>query len=275
MGLSRIIAIAVASVALISLAIGELMFDWRTPRSEFSAGHALGTNVSMSLVAFGDLTKEMKEKYGPFTRVSLDAGSGRVRVERDGQVLHEETMAQKINSVVGMFMVGPRNRAADMAFAFRLAPDQDLKQIDRALADAIRGRFGKGLPQRWLTLTDRDWSVDRCVNLPEGLGLGGAGKLMRLRKGAACVVTWRRAQPTTMLVSVSLADGDPWMRPFSQRLCRAITETALAQVDRGERDRPAFAGCVLVDRPGRKGAQEVLVPHAYSVGPRLELALMD
>jgi hypothetical protein len=280
MRLLSIIGIAIAAGLLATAVCGELVFDWHSPRSDFAEDHAFGVNVSMSLVSFNSMAKEMKEKYGERTDVSLEVngGSGRARVERDGKVLHEEDMKQTFSDVIGLFMVGKRGRTTDIAFPFRLAPDQNLNQIDRTLAAAIGNRFGKaGLPQRFQTFTDQDWSIDRCVHLPDGLGLGGAGKLMKLRKGAACVVTWRRSQPkpTSMLVSVSLADGDPWMRPFSRRLCRAITEAALAQVDRGERDRPAFAGCVLVDRPGRKGAQESLMSHAYSVGPGQQLALMD
>src|SRR5262245_54738955 len=125
----RTIAIAVVLTALGAAAAGEMLFDWRTPRSEYVAGHALGTNGPVSLVAFGEITKEMKEKYGPLVSVSLNAGSGQIRVEKDGQLLHEESLDQRINSVVGMFLVGPRGRPADMAFAFRLAPDQNLKEM--------------------------------------------------------------------------------------------------------------------------------------------------
>jgi hypothetical protein len=273
-----IVGIATTSAVLVALACGELVFDWRTPRSDFAENHALGASVTMSLVTFNALAKEMREKHGARADISLEARTGHVRVQYDGHILHEQRLEQKFNDVIGLFMVGRRGQTQDIGFPFRLGPDQNLKQIDRTLAAAIRTRFAKaGLPQRWQTFTDQDWSVDRCAHLPEGLGLGGAGKLIRLRKGAACVVTWRRSQPQprSMLVSVSLADGDPWMRPFSRSLCRVITETALAQVDRGERDVPAFAGCVLVDRPGRNGAREVLTSHAYSVGPGRQLALMD
>lgn len=274
----KYVGFAIAAATLCAAAWLELVRDWQTPRSDFVAGHALGTNISMSLVSFGDFAKEMRKKHGMYSKISLDPQVGRARVELDGKVIHEESMTQTISSVIGMFVVGRRGRPADMAFPFRLAPDQNLKQIDRVSASAIRTRFGKsGLPQRWQTLSDRDWSIDRCTSLPSGLGLGGAGLLIGLRKGTACVVTWRRSQsePTSMLVSVSVAEGDPWLRPFSRRLCRAITETALAQVDRGEAERPAFAGCILIDRPGRKGAKEVLIHHSYSIGPGQQLALMD
>jgi hypothetical protein len=272
----KYVGIALAAVALCAAAWFELVSDWQTPRSDFVAGHALGTNVSMSLVSFGDFAKEMRTKHGMYTKVALDPKSGRAWAELDGKVLHEESMTQTITSVIGLFVVGRRGHAADMAFPFRLAPDQKLTDIDRVSASAIRTRFEKsGLPQRWQTLSDRDWSVDRCTSLPSGLGLGGPGLLIGLRKGTACVVTWRRAQtPVSMLVSVSIAEGDPWLRPFSRRLCREITETALALVERGEAERPAFAGCILIDRPGRKGAKEVLIQHSYSIGPGHQLALM-
>ena len=78
-----------------------------------------------------------------------------------------------------------------------------------------------------------------------------------------------------MLVSVSLAEGDPWLRPFGRRLCRGIAETALAQVEAGGAHRPVYAACILADRPARKGAKETLTSYAYSVGPDDRLALMD
>ena len=65
------------------------------------------------------------------------------------------------------------------------------------------------------------------------------------------------------------------MRPFAPRLCRAITETALAQVDGGERDRPAYAACVLADRPARDGAQKALSSYVFAIGPGPQLARMD
>lgn len=279
----RTAGIATLAVALCALAVGELVLDWRLPRSDFAASHALGVNVAVSLVPYNKLTQEMKEKYGDRARVSFQFPPGRTSVERDGQIIHEETPPARLNDVIGLFMVGKRDAGkrdepADMRFPFRLAPDQDIARVERSLATALRNRFGKALPQRSLSFSDQDWSIDRCTPLPAGLGLGGAGLLMRLGRGAACIVTWRRSQPgpVSMLISVSVASGDPWMRPFTRRLCRTITETALAQIDRGERDRPAYAACILADRPDRRGgAQDMLSSYAYSVGPQLQLARMD
>ena len=269
--------IATALTVLCALAVGEFVFDWQTPRSDSAQSHALGVNVGVSLVPYNKLSKEMKEKYGDRARVSFEFPPGRTTVERDGEIVHEETPPSRLSDVIGLFMVGKRKGATDMPFPFRLAPDQDLDRVERTLARAIRNRFGKALPQRWLSFSDQDWTIDRCTHLPAGLGLGGAGLLMRLGKGSACVVTSRRGQsaPVSMMISVSVANGDPWMRPFTRRLCRTITETALARVDTGERDRPAYAACVLADRPGRKGAQQALSSYVYSVGPQLQLARMD
>ena len=273
----RNVGIAAAAMALGALAWLELVADWQTLRSDFVLDQALGVNVSASLVKYHALANEMKEQHGERTNVSLEFPGGRMRVEQDGKTIHEEALAQTFSDVVGMFMVGRRGRATDVAFPFRLAPDQDLNRVGHTLAAAIRGRFGKRLPQRWQTFSDQDWSIDRCAPLPAGLGLGGAGLLIGLRKGTACVVTWRRTQPApvSMLVRVNLASGDPWLRPFSRRICRGITETALAQVDSGGAGRPAYAACILADRPNRKGAKETLTSYGYSVGPGDRLALMD
>ena len=175
--------------------------------------------------------------------------------------------------VLGIFVVGPPG-ATETTFPFRLAPGQDLAHLDRNLADGVRNYFeNSGFPKNLLEFTDSDWSIDDCQSLPPGLGLGRLGEWLTLRQGTACIVTWKRA--ASMLVSVSLADGDPWLRPFSRRLCRAITEAALAAVDPGGRDGPAYAACILIDRPARLRAPEALIEHIYSVGLYHQLAAMN
>jgi hypothetical protein len=272
----KTLTIALAVLASGALGWAELVLDWRTPRSDVAQNHALGVNVGISLAPYNRAAQEAKQKYGDGAKVSFEFPPGRTRIESEGNIVHEETAVRRLNDVIGIFLIGQRGRA-DMAFPFRLAPDQDPQRIQRTLAVPIRDRFGKAMAQRLPSFTDQDWSIDRCVKLPDGLGLGGLGLLLRLRKGAACVVTWSRSQPapTSMLISVSLADGDPWMRPFAPRLCRAITETALAQVDLAERDRPAYAACVLADRPARDGAQRALSSYVFAIGPGPQLARMD
>jgi hypothetical protein len=58
------------------------------------------------------------------------------------------------------------------------------------------------------------------------------------------------------------------MRPFSRRLCRVITETALTKLAASDQERPTYAACVLVDRPhrtGPTGAQTAFTSEVYEV----------
>ena len=71
-----------------------------------------------------------------------------------------------------------------------------------------------------------------------------------------------------MSVSVTLAQGNPWMRSFSRHLCRVITETALTKLATSGHERPTYAACVLVDRPdktGPTGAQTAFTSEVYEV----------
>lgn len=58
------------------------------------------------------------------------------------------------------------------------------------------------------------------------------------------------------------------MRPFSRRLCRVITEAALADLVASSHEQPIYAACVLVDRPDRTGptgAQTAFTSEVYEV----------
>jgi hypothetical protein len=274
MRLGRIIAIAAGTVALAGAsAYAELVLDVRTPHSDLAYTHALGTNVSVSLVSYNTLLEEMRRKYGDRAQVHFEYPPGRTWVELDGNVIYDSMQEKKLSDVIGLIAVG-RGGAMQTRFPFRLAADQDAGRLDRSLAESIKSRFGKaGFPTRLLDFTDDEWSIDQCTPMPAGLGLGLLGEWLRLRKGTACIVSWKGERPAAMLISVSQADGDPWMRPFSRRLCRVITEAALAQAD--GRAAPTYAACILADRPRRSGAREVLSDYVYEIRPHHQLALMD
>ena len=123
--------------------------------------------------------------------------------------------------------------------------------------------------------------TDACITRSAN-DFGSAAKVLRLQSGTFCVVSWQAAArgttPTgTMLIGAVLANGDPWIRSFTRRICRWLTADALAHLTAAERIRPPdYAACVLVDRPDRTDAkEEMLKVHVYEVGRDASLADID
>ena len=270
----RIVGILVAVIALAgAIFYGELVRDWRVPRSDQTARHALSTTYGLSLVAYNKLLAEMKQQYGDRASTNMDLQTGIIQVVLDGEVIETRAETKALADVYGIIMIGPKDTATTR-FPFRLAADQNPASPDRSVRDMLKNHF-KRAPQEWFEFTDQDWTIDRCAPLPRGLGLGFVGEGLRLREGISCVATWKAPQPGSMLISVSRADGDPWMRPFTRRLCRAITEAALKRFEPAQPDSPNYAACILADRPVYASAQRSLVMGVYSVGSSCELALME
>jgi hypothetical protein len=268
---SRIIRISAIAAGIAGcLGYGEFIHDWRIPRSHETARYAMGTTYSMEVAALNELTAAMKQKYGERAKTILQGGGGTITVMLDDQVVETTVLPKKLNDVYGIFVVGVRD-AVSMRFPFQIAPKQKLTALNRSVAVWFRDHF-KSAPRDWFAFSDADWTIDRCAWLPAGLGLGSFGETLRLREGTSCMVTWKGSQPGAILVSVVSADGDPWMRPFARRICRAITEAALTRFDPATPGSPNYAGCILVDRPGVIDADKSLAISAYSVGPRNALA---
>jgi hypothetical protein len=51
------------------------------------------------------------------------------------------------------------------------------------------------------------------------------------------------------------------MRPFSRRICRVFGSKILA--DLREIEKPNYFGCILLDRPERVGAREILTLQTF------------
>lgn len=256
-----------------AVAHGELVRDWRVPRSDQTARYTMGVTYSTLFANLRNLAAESKRKYGERAKTSLEVDGGAINVILDGKIIETHEEYRTFNSVFGLFVIGPNN-AVTMRFPFSLAPQQDSSSLNRSVREWFKNRF-KRAPQEWLEFNDRDWTIDRCARLVTGLGLGVVGSVLRLREGTACVVTWKGLQPGSMLVSVSRADGDPWMRPFIRRLCRSITEAALKRFNPDEPNSPKYAACILADRPAYVSAQESLSVDVYAVGPNNALARME
>jgi hypothetical protein len=270
----RILWISTAAVAFAgAIAYGEFVLDWRVQGSDQRARFTMAVTHSLSLINYNKLLAEMKQKYGDRATTSMEIDTGFIQVTLDGEVIETRAEKKELRGVYGIVVIGPKD-AVTMRFPFSIAPKEDLASVTRSVADWFRNRF-KEAPRDWLEFTDNDWTIDRCASLPDGLGLGAVGKALRMREGASCVVTWKGPQPGSMLVSVGRADGDPWMRPFVRRLCRAITQAALERFNPARPDSPKYAACIMADRPEYVSAQKSLTIGIYSVGPGNDLARME
>ena len=98
---------------------------------------------------------------------------------------------------------------------------------------------------------------------------------MRTRLGihaqTSCVVHWKGPHPSSMLISVTLANGDPWMRPFVRWICRSMTSASLGKLTSTGLQPPTYAACILVDRAERrrpKDAADTFASVVYEIRDR-------
>jgi hypothetical protein len=203
-----------AAAAIVIAGFAELVFDIRMPHSGLAAAGALAAVISFPT--------------------------------------GEPDPPKKLAGMYGLFVVNPHGDSEQL-FPFSIVPgDAGLSTLRPNLAQ-LRDRFEAGFPAS-AKAYDAGPSENSCASRPAAeLGPGWLTALLRVRGQTNCVVRWDGAlpgaRPGVMLVSVTLADADPWMRPFARRICRTLTETALSSL----RDvvKPGYAACVLVDRPGR------------------------
>jgi hypothetical protein len=270
----RILGIWTAAITLVgAIAYGELVGDWRIRRSEQSVRFTAGVTHGASIAEFNSLSAAMKQKYGARTDTTLHINTGIAEVTLDGKLLETHSELKRISSVYGVFVFGP-DEDITMRFPFEVSADLVQANSNEWIADRLRKNFRKS-PAVWFEFKDTDWSFDRCIARPKDLGLGIIGKALFLRGGTYCVVSWKGEQPSTMLINVSVADGNPWMRPFVRRVCRAITEAALSRFDPELPDSPKYAACVLIDRPEYGSARKSLAVDVYSVGGSNKLRRME
>ncbi len=88
---------------------------------------------------------------------------------------------------------------------------------------------------------------------------------MRLQEGTSWVVTWSGKRTDSMLVFVGRADGAAWLQPFSQRLCREITESALLRLVSDAANAPAYAACILGNQATKSGPETALFGAVFAV----------
>ena len=203
-----------AAAAIATAGFAEFVLDIRTPRSGLTAAGALAAIISFPT--------------------------------------GESDPPKKLAGMYGLFVVNPHGDVEQL-FPFSIVPGNAGSSALRPNFGQLRDRFEVGFPASPKAY-DAGPTENSCAARPAAeLGLGRLTALLRLRSQSYCVVRWGGAlpgaRPGVMLVSITLADADPWMRPFARRICRTLTETALASL--GNAPRPDYAACVLVDRPGR------------------------
>lgn len=257
---------------LMGAGYSELVLDSRTPRSALVHGHFVGTESFWHADDFNVATAAMKRKYGPNAETTVLSPPLRRVVTVDDKVVHEEVFPLTFNGALGLFVIGKRGSFTSV-FPFRLDP-QVLPPPHKYSSTALRERFADTAGARYLDFSDSAVAQGPCVVLAAA-DLGGIGKLLRIETGTLCIVDWSGTAPATALIGAALANGDPWMRPFAQRICRSLTGLALEKVAAVRARPPEYAACILVDRPTRDGAAENSSVHVFEVGRAAALAVID
>jgi hypothetical protein len=193
-----------------------------------------------------------------------------------GQVVEDDRAPGQFSDAKGLFVIGPPGRL-ESTFPFTIDPRKAPASgtTREPGSQYLKNRFGKTIPAKYLEFDDRDAVTDTCVTI-SAADLGWPGRQLRFQSGTFCVVFWKGASPGSMLIGVALGDGDPWMRPFTRRICRWLTTLALARVAATDRAPPPdYAACLLVDRPDRSGAKETLRTHVFEVRRDATLAYVN
>ncbi len=270
------LVVAGAVAAAVAAAYGELILDIRTPRASLAEIHAITSSVSIQMADYHRAIETMKKKYGPDAETVLETQPPRLITRVGGKVVEEDRAPGQFADARGLFVIGPHGRP-ESTFPFQIDPRKapTLGTVGEPGARYLQSRFGKKLPAKYLEFDDREAVTDTCITIAAA-DLGWLGRQLRFQSGTFCVVFWKGASPGSMLIGVALGDGDPWMRPFTRRICRWLTAVALARVAATDRDPPPdYAACLLVDRPNRSEATETLQVNVYEVRRDATLAYVN
>jgi len=258
--------VLIVAALIAAAAWGEFIHDIRTPRASLVEIHALGTDISIKVDDFLRIGDAMKKKYGPDAGTILVTNPARAITRINGKDVNDVKVPSQLADVLGFFIIGPPGHHGS-TFPFRIDPRKapEAGRKSEPGVRSLKSRFGKEVPDKYLDFDDRDSVMDGCITT-SGADLGEFGRLLRIQSSTSCVVFWRAEPAGSMLISVVLANGDPWMRPFTRRVCRWLMSAALTRVATTDREPPPdYAACVLVDRPDRLGAAETLKVYAYEV----------
>jgi hypothetical protein len=212
-----------------ALVYGELVLDIRALRSSLAEIHAIASSITIQMADFHRAGEAMKQKYGEGAQTSLQTPGARLTTVVNGKVVEEGRLPFQFSDASGLFVVGKRGWL-ESTFPFRLDPRKVPRFGESSeRVGALKSRFGKEFPARYLEYDDRATMTDTCVGLSAS-DFGLLGAWLKLETGTFCVMFWKGAAPASMLIGIALAEGDPWMRPFTRRICRSITSLALARI---------------------------------------------
>jgi len=256
--------------ALAAAAYAELVLDLRAPRVVLNEAAVINTESRLTSGS-ETLDAAMKTKYGPRAVTYFQPKPTQWVVKADDKVVYTAPATTRVSGTFGFLAIGPPDKIASL-FPFRLDL-QDKQPSHRFSVEELRGWLDRN--ERLARYLDVNGSVEAegpCVELTPS-DFGWIGKLLDLRAGRFCLIGSTAGRRATALIGVVAADGDPWMRPISGRLCRGLTALALRKIMAPARRLPEYAACVLVDRPTRQGTAALRFQD-YGVGADGKLALI-
>jgi hypothetical protein len=267
---ARIAIAALVLAAFAAAGYAELVLDIRAPRVLLNEAAVINTQ---SRLASGSeaLDAEMKTKYGPKAITYFQPKPTQWVVKVDDQVVYRAPATLRVSGAFGFLAIGAPGKIASL-FPFRLDL-QDKQPSHRYSMEELRQWFDHDdRIVRYLDFNDRAEAEGPCVELGSS-DFGWAGKLLDLRTGRFCLIGSTGGRQASALIGTVLADGDPWMRPFSGRICRGVTALALRKIAAARPRPPDYAACLLVDRPTRQGTAALRFQD-YGVGADGTLALI-
>lgn len=245
--------LAIAAVVAIA-AYGEFILDVRGPHSQLRSEQALAAITSTSYADRDARLKEAVAKYGNRAQAndSVPGGTinGKWTITVDGNPVEEGPIIVKLAGMYGLFAVTSDDNIEGI-FSFSIVPDSTTLSTTTSVK-LLQDRFAE-LPARFVAFADSDMTIDSCAaSPPSELGFGSIGAWLGMQAQTACVVHWNGPHPSSMLISVTLANGDPWMRPFARWICRWLTSANLRKLAASNHQPPTYGACVLVDRADRR-----------------------
>jgi hypothetical protein len=271
----KIAVVFLAAGAFAGAVFCELVLDVRTPASTLESRHMVSSSAGFDLAEVKRRSLELQQIYGADAHTTIGP-QGLLTTKLDNKVVHTESMPGNFAEVYGLFAVGSRELRAAI-FPYELGPDQDPKSsrhsLTRELKSALRNSPGA---QRFVQFEDSDWDLGPCTkSAASELGLGPLGDWLGFKNGVACVIKWMGSRPATMLINVSVAQGNPLLRPFISWLCRTTTATTLDRVAPPGSSAPDYAACIFINRSKQNIGRQFIFVRTYEIRSDRKFALIS